>query len=454
MKLTFCGAARIVTGSCHLLEIGNEKHLIDCGMFQGPKEITKLNYENFLFDPKEINSVFLTHAHIDHSGLLPKLVDQGFTGRIFATPATKDLCKIMLEDSAEVQVSQNEHENRRRQEDGLPSREPLYTRIEAKDAMRLFRDVRYGEMQRISDNVSVRYQDAGHILGSAIIEVFAKEGGKEKKIVFSGDLGQWNNPIIRDPTIISEADYLLIESTYGDRLHEDVKERESLLLKYAKETYDKGGKLFIPSFAVERTQELLYTIKKLSDFPKETIFLDSPLAMRATNVFIKHPECYDEETRAASEPLRLARMKYTASVQDSKKINRYSMPCVVIAGSGMCTGGRIRHHLRNGIEDRRNTVLFVGYQAEGTLGRHILDGESVIRMMGMDFSVRMDVRKIDGFSAHADSNELVKWASGFKTNPKVFIVHGEPAAAESLKEKLDAIGLSSKVASMLETVEL
>jgi metallo-beta-lactamase family protein len=454
MKITFCGAARIVTGSCYLIETGGKKFLVDCGMFQGPKEIVRLNYEPFPFNPSDIDFVLLTHAHIDHSGLLPKLLDKGFYGTVYSTEATKDLCNIMLEDSAEMHMSQTNSENRRREREGLPPREPLYTRIEARDIMRKFQTVEYGQKYNIRDLVDVRFQDAGHILGSSIIELFV-EG---KKLVFSGDLGQWDNPIIRDPTIIEDADYLFIESTYGNRLHEHVKDREEILLKYAKETYKKGGKLFIPSFAVERTQEILYAIKELQDagqFPNETIFLDSPLAIKATNVFIKHGECYDKEAKSKRDPLEPENLKYTSNVQDSKKINSYNRPCIVIAGSGMCTGGRIRHHLRNGIEDEKNTVLFVGYQAEGTLGRYIFEGSPTVQMFGDQFNVWAEVRSIDGFSAHADQAELIKWAKGFKKAPKMtFVVHGEPEASEALKEKLEEMGHTCKIPSIQQSMEL
>jgi metallo-beta-lactamase family protein len=454
MKLTFCGAAQIVTGSCYLVETGREKVLVDCGMFQGSKDITRLNYEDFPFDPKEIDCVFLTHAHIDHSGLLPKLVREGFSGPVYATDATRDLCGIMLEDSAEMHKSQVASENKRREMEGLPPRKPLYDKMDVNDAMRLFKNVDYDKIYDIKQNIRVRYRDAGHILGSAIIELFV-EG---KKIVFSGDLGQWDSPIVRDPTLIGETDYLLIESTYGDRLHEDVKGKEQLFLKYVKETYAKGGKLMIPSFAVERTQELLYAIKKLEDsgkFPNEKVFLDSPLAMKATEIFLNHSECFDEETRSKKNPLEPKNLQYVQSVRDSKKINKLNKPCVVIAGSGMCTGGRIRHHLRNNIERKRNTVLFVGYQAKGTLGRYIIEGYKQIKMFGGLFNVLADVRSIDGFSAHADYKGLLRWAGGFKKKPKkTFVVHGEPDASESLKVKLEGLGFPCSVASMRHAVEL
>lgn len=453
MKLTFCGAARIVTGSCYLIETKDQKVLVDCGMFQGPKEITRLNYEDFLFDPAEISCVFLTHAHIDHSGLIPKLVKEGFEGQIITTSATQDLCKVMLEDSADRQIEDTQHENRRRKRMGASPREPLYERGHVREAMKLFKSIGY-DQERHFGKVSVRYRDAGHILGSAIIELVC-EG---KKLVFSGDLGQWNTPIIRDPTLIESADYLFLESTYGDRLHEGVADREDMLLKYAKETHKKGGKLMIPSFAVERTQELLYYINKMlreNKFPNEKIFLDSPLALRATKVFSAHKECYDEKAKEYAHSFDFPNLVKTPKVQDSIKINNYAMPCVVIAGSGMCTGGRIRHHLKHGIWEPKNTLLFIGYQAEGTLGRVILEGAEFIDMMGMTLAVKADIRNIDGFSAHADYSELLKWVDGFLTKPKkIFVVHGEVQASEALGEKLTKKGHKCKIPSIAQSIEL
>jgi len=460
MKLTFCGAARIVTGSCYLLEIGKDKVLVDCGMFQGTKDVTRLNYQPFRFDPRKISYVFLTHAHIDHSGLIPKLRRQGFRGQIITHPATIDLCKIMLEDSANVNEKDTEHENKRLAREGLPLRKPLYTIEDARKSFSLFKKIDYNELKQITPNIAVRYRDAGHIIGSAIIEMFIKENGNEKKIVFSGDLGQWDVPIVRDPTLINEADYALIESTYGDRLHEDLGIRDDLLLKYAKETYEKGGRLLIPSFAIERTQELLYSFNKLvrtGQFPNEKIFLDSPLAIKATEVFKKHSSCcFDEEALTKyKNPFSFPNLVYTLNVRDSTKLNTYNKPAVIIAGSGMCTGGRIRHHIRHHIQEPDSRILFVGYQAKGTLGRWILEGAKRIKMMGMKLPVKADIRKINSFSAHADSKELVKWAKGFTKPPKkMFIVHGELPASRALSRELEKQGLKCQIPNMGETVEL
>jgi metallo-beta-lactamase family protein len=459
MKVKFCGAAQIVTGSCYHLEINGKQYMVDCGMFQGKKEITKLNYEKFAFDPKKIDYLFLTHAHIDHSGLIPKLVSQGFKGRILATSATTDLCKIMFVDSAGIQESDTRRENSRRARDGLPIREPLYTVEDAKHCIKHFRNIKYDKIYTIDDKIKVRYRDAGHIIGAAIIEIFVNEKGKEKKLVFSGDLGQWNIPIVKDPTLISEADYVFIESTYGDRIHKDKGKSKELLLKYIEETYKRGGKLLIPSFAIERTQELLFAMHKLSKegkMPKEKVFLDSPLAIRATKVFEKHHEVYDEEIKKEMpDPFRFDGLEFTQKTGDSMKLNRYREPAVIIAGSGMCNGGRIKHHFKHGLWDPKNTVLFVGYQAEGTLGRHILEGAKKVRMLGTETVVKAKVAKINSFSAHADYRELIKWLSGFKKKPiEVFIVHGEERSTLAFKDKLDKKGFKSYIPKLNQVVKL
>ena len=458
MKLTFCGAARIVTGSCYLIESGEDKILVDCGMFQGTKDITRLNYEPFKFDPKKISYVLLTHAHIDHCGLLPKLVKEGFRGKIFATAATIDLCRIMLEDSAEVQQTQTEEENRRRMREGLEVRTPLYDVQEAIATLPYFSEVEYDHTYSVTKNISARYVDAGHIIGSASIELYVTENGETKKTVFSGDLGQWDAPIVQDPTTIDETDYLVIESTYGNRLHDDIKTREDLLLSVVKETYQKRGKLMIPSFAVERTQELLYSFNKLfrsGDMPNEKIFLDSPLAIKATEIFTRHREDFDNEALKYKDPFGFNNLVYCNTVEESKQINEYSGPCIIIAGNGMATGGRIRHHLRHGLWNPKNTVLFVGYQAEGTLGREILDGAKMVRMMGMSIAVKADIRAINSFSAHSDLDGLLRWLHGFKKKPKrIFLVHGEQDSIDGFRAKLKKEGYKTDVPKLGEAVEI
>jgi metallo-beta-lactamase family protein len=459
MKLTFCGAARIVTGSNYFIEAKGIKVLVDCGMFQGRKETTRLNYKPFPFNPGKIDYLFLTHAHIDHSGLIPKLYKHGFRGKILATSATTDLCKVMLEDSAGLQENDNKRENRWRKRKGLKPREPLYTKKDAKACFSLFKKVDYDKIYEFGP-VKVRYRDAGHIVGSASIEMFVNEGDGDKKIVFSGDLGQWDVPIVKNPTLIEDADYVLVESTYGDRLHEDVGIRDDLLLKHVRDTFQRGGRLMIPSFAIERTQELLYSFNKLikqGKFPNERIFLDSPLAIKATEIFKKHQNCcFDKEALTKyKNPFNFPQLVYTLKTPESKKLNEYKQPCVIIAGSGMVTGGRIRHHLRHGISDPKNMVLFVGYQAQGTTGRYILEGAKSIRMMGMRIPVRAKIDKINSFSAHADYQELVKWIKGFKKKPKkVFVVHGEEQSSRALKVKLEKQGFKCYIPRLYEKVEL
>lgn len=425
-------------------------------MFQGTKEITKLNYEPFRFDPKTISYVLLTHAHIDHCGLIPKLVSEGFKGKIFATSATIDLCRIMLEDSAVVQQTQTEEENKIRLREGRETRRPLYGVEEALASFKYFSVVEYGRTYSVGKNIQALYIDAGHIIGSSSIEVSVTENGETKKITFSGDIGQWDAPIVHDPTIVDDTDYLVIESTYGNRLHDDIKMRDELLLSAVRETYKKRGKLFIPSFAVERTQELLYAFNKLfksGDMPNEKVFLDSPLAIKATDIFTRHREDFDTETLNYKEPFNFKNLVYTNTTEESKQINEYQGPCIIIAGNGMATGGRIRHHFKHGLWDPKNTVLFVGYQAEGTLGRQIVDGAKCVQMMGMDLAVKADIRVIDSFSAHADLDGLLKWIYGIKQKPKkIFLVHGEADSIEDFRAKLKKEGYKTDVPKLGETI--
>ncbi|MBN2121994.1 MBL fold metallo-hydrolase [Candidatus Micrarchaeota archaeon] len=459
MKLTFNGAAGMVTGSCYLLEAANERILVDCGMFQGPKEITRLNYEPFRFDPKKISCLLLTHAHIDHSGLIPKLVRNGFRGKIIATAPTVDLSRIMLEDSANVNRWDTEYENKRRLRMGLAPRKPLYELADVKMAMKLFSKVEYGTPCKVADSIGATFHPAGHILGASIIELNVKEGGKEKKIVFSGDLGQWDNPLVGSPTVIESADYVLVESTYGNRPHESTRMSERLFAKEVMGTFGRGGILMIPSFAVERAQELLYYLHRMERdkvLPGEMVFLDSPLAIAATRVFNEHAGQFvpgiQKEFR---EPFAFRKLKFLESAEESMAINGYKKPCIIIAGSGMCTAGRIRHHLKHHLWNPKNTLLFVGYQAEGTLGRVILEGAKSVRMMGIEVAVKARVRKIDSFSSHADATGLVEWVRGFKVKPeKVFIVHGETDSALGLETELNKLGFDTHVAKLGESVEL
>ena len=452
MQVTCHGAAGCVTGSCHLVETASARFLIDCGMFQGNKSLNRLNYEPLPFDPQSIDFVIVTHAHIDHCGLLPKLVKHGFHGIIYASPPTADLLPIMLADSASIQEKDTEHENKRRVRRGEAAREPLYTMEHAEAVNVLIHPIRYDTALQAADDVTFRLRDAGHIIGSAIIELFIKNSdNREKKIVFSGDLGQTGVPIVEDPTNIWNADHVFIESTYGDRVHISSRSRKEELYDHIQATYRRGGKLMIPAFALERTQELLYTLSALknerADFPPMNIYLDSPLAIKITEVFEKHPDHYDEEARARTdEPFSFPGLICTPSVEESRKVNAMQEPAIIIAGSGMCTAGRIRHHLKHGVWDPKNTVLFVGYQAPGTLGRFLLDGAEEIRMMGLSLVVKANIAKIDGFSAHADRHGLTDWLTAFREKPKkVYIIHGEDDTRHTFSAHLQKKGFSTVV---------
>ncbi|RZW25563.1 MAG: MBL fold metallo-hydrolase [Desulfobulbaceae bacterium] len=453
MQITSHGAAGFVTGSCHLVDTGSSRLLVDCGMYQGSKSLNRLNYEPFAFDPESIDFVINTHAHIDHCGLLPKLVKHGFNGTIYASPPTADLLPIMLSDSAYIQEKDTEHENRRRLRKGLEPRQPLYTEDDVEKTVSLIQVINYNDSMQAAPGVTFRLRDAGHVIGSSIVELFVEnEEADETKTVFSGDLGQWDVPIIEDPTFILNSDYVFVESTYGDRVHQKVLPRKEELLRQITRTCGRGGKLLIPCFALERTQELLYVLSALkneaTDFPPVNIYLDSPLAIKITEVFKKHPDIYDEEARARTDqPFDFPGLVCTPSVEESRQVNQLDGPAIVIAGSGMCNAGRIRHHLKHGIWDPRNTVLFVGYQAPGTLGRILLDGAEEVKMMGSEFVVKAEIAKIGSFSAHADKDELTNWLTNFKEKPKtVFLIHGEPDTLETFSANLTSLGFNTKIA--------
>ena len=451
MQVTCHGAAGSVTGSCHLVETTSSRFLIDCGMFQGNKTLNRLNYEPFPFDPQTIDFVISTHGHIDHCGLLPKLTKNGFKGTVYGTPATADLLPVMLGDAAYIQEKDTEHENRRRERKGQPPREPLYDRTDADQVTGLIQSLNYNTSMKVNDEITFRLRDAGHVIGSAIVELYVKEGEREIKTVFSGDLGQWDVPIIKDPTYIWNADYVFIESTYGDRNHQRSLPRKEQLLEHIVNTYNKGGKLLIPCFALERTQELLYTLSELMNetegFPPMDVYLDSPLAIKITEIFKKHPDHYDEEARARiDKPFDFPGLICTPSVDESRKANAMKEPAIIIAGSGMCTAGRIRHHLKHGIWNPKNTLLFVGYQAPGTLGRILIDGAEEIKMMGMKLVVKAEIARIGAFSAHADKEELTGWLSAFKEKPKrVFLVHGEEKTLAAFSSSLEEIGFDTEI---------
>ncbi len=454
MKITFLGATKTVTGSNFLVEAAGKKFLVDCGMYQGQAEQEWENSAPFAFDVQEIDFMLLTHAHIDHSGRIPKLYNEGFRNPIYATKATCDLCSIMLPDSGHIQEMENEWKNRKRKRKGLPPEEPIYTAEDAIKCMEVFRPVSYDKIVDIDENIHVRFNDAGHMLGSSIIEIWANEQGKLTKAVFTGDLGNNDIPLLSSPTMIEDADYLVMESTYGGRLHMRNDDKAELFLDIVSETLDNGGTVVIPSFAVGRTQEILYEInmlkakkddetfrKKYETLMKTNVYVDSPLATSATEVFKENMDIFDEETQkviqSGDNPLDFPGLKFTQSVDESKALNESDEPCIIISASGMCEVGRIKHHLKHNIWNPKSTILFVGYQAPGTLGRKIVDGAEKVKIFGEEFTVKARVEYIEGYSGHADQEWLLNFIYSFIRKPKtIFLVHGEPDGQVILKQKI------------------
>jgi len=461
MEVKLFGAAKEVTGSCFSVVLGKEKILIDCGMFQGGKSTVRKNYEDFGFNPAEYKAIILTHAHLDHCGRIPKLVKQGFKGKIYSTDATKDLAFVILEDAAKISAEDTYHENKRRAMQGLPPRDPIYTDDDVHRTMKLFSIVKYDEDVKITESITARFYDAGHILGAASILLKVKD--KEATLLaFSGDLGQKDAVLVKNTEPITKANNVFIESTYGDRLHPPVKQREKEFIRIINENYKRGGKLMIPSFAVERAQEILYyigTFMQQGIIPKMKVFLDSPMAMRATAVFSKYTQYYNEDIQQAMKKRKkifnFPELICTKKVEQSKAINFIKEPCIVIAGNGMCSAGRIKHHIRNSIEDPKNTLLFIGYQAEGTLGYWIKKGEKRIRLLGVEVDVNSKIENIEGFSAHTDCDGLLKWLESYKPKPKkVFINHGEEKECIAFSEKAKAGGFKTYIPSALEKLEI
>lgn len=449
MKISFFGAAKMVTGSNYLVEVNNYKILIDCGMFQGNEAIEKMNYDKFPYDPSDIDFLLLTHAHIDHSGRIPKLVKEGFKGRIIATNPTYELCQIMLLDSAKIQESDVKWENKKRERAGKPLLQPLYTTEDANHSLKYFEPYFLDQMIKLNDNIKLRFKDAGHILGSAIIEVWLTENDETTKIVFSGDLGVRGRLIINDPEYIDEADYLVIESTYGDRLHPSQVEGSKELLGIINKTAERGGTTLIPSFAVGRTQELIYELNKFyedentPEYLKIPIYVDSPMAVKATKVFERNASSFNEEATnkilSGDNPFEFKNLRYIETQEESMLLNKYDFPKVIISSSGMANAGRIRHHLKHNLWNEKNSLVFVGYQAEGTLGRLLRDGKKRIKLLGEEINVKLEVHDVNGFSGHADMDGLLKWVDGFKKKPsKIFIVHGEDNSAKNLSHEIEA----------------
>ncbi len=443
MKITFLGAARMVTGSCYLLEVNGKKILIDCGMYQGSKLIRRFNERDFAFNPRLIDAVVLTHAHIDHSGLLPKLVKQGFKGRIHCTGVTKELCEILLSDSAHIQASEAEFANRKGMRAGKPEVLPLYTIDDAEIALKHFEPHDFNEKIELFKGLEVTFRIAGHILGSSFLEFHINENGKETRIVFSGDVGQPGQPIIKDPSRVPMADFIITESTYGDRVH-PVYDREEELRKIVVEAVSRGGNLVVPAFAVGRTQVMLYYFKKLMEekrIPEIPIIIDSPMAVKATQVTLTNPDEYDEEAKTIYDKdrslLTLPQIKFTQSADESKAINFMQGPMVIISASGMADAGRILHHLKHNLWRSDSTVLFAGFQAEGSMGRRLIEGAKRVRIMGEDIVVKAKIYYLEGFSAHADKNQMMDWFKAMEKRPKAFfVVHGEHDAAFTFAEDL------------------
>ena len=451
LSVRFLGAAENVTGSCTLLEAGKRRVLVDCGMYQ-ERELRGRNWQPFPLPADSLEAVLLTHAHLDHCGLLPKLVKEGFRGRIYCTAATAEIARIVLLDSARIQEEDAANKRRRHEREGREGKYPdvpLYTEEDARGCLPLFAPVAYGEQAEVAEGLTARFHEAGHILGSAMIEVQAAGNGAagssgagngHRRLIFSGDMGRWDKPIIRDPSVFEHGDYVFMESTYGDRRHEDSAAVAGALAEVVNATHRAGGNLLIPSFALERTQEVLYHLSALlheDRIPHLRVFVDSPMAVSVTEVFEDHPELFDEEmSRLMADdrsPFRFPGLTLVRSVDESKSINHIRGTTIIIAGSGMCTGGRIKHHLVRNISRPESTVLFVGYQARGTLGRAIVNGAKEVRILGEQHRRRARIERISGFSAHADQVELLRWLGGFTEAPRrLFLMHGEPEALDAL----------------------
>ena len=458
MKITFLGATKTVTGSNFLVEAAGKKFLVDCGMYQGKKELEEENYEPFKFNPLEIDFMLLTHAHIDHSGRIPKLYNDGFRNPIYAHKATCDLCSLMLPDSGHIQEMEVEWKNRKRIRKGESTLEPLYTAQDAARCLEIFKPVKYDEIIEIDENIHVRFNDAGHMLGSSIIELWVKEDGKETKTVFTGDLGNNDIPLLDSPTMIESADFLIMESTYGSRLHLRNDEKAQMFLDVVSNTIERGGTVVIPSFAVGRTQEILYELNKIKEkrddeefrkkyktLMKTPVYVDSPLAISATEVFRENMDLFEEEIQkeiqSGDNPLEFPGLQFTTTVEESRALNEDTSPSIIISASGMCDVGRIKHHLKHNLWNPNNTILFVGYQAPGTLGYSIVNAQ---------------IEYIEGYSGHADQEWLMNFIYSFIQKPKhIFLVHGEEEAQEVLKNKIvEETNIGVTIPELGETYEL
>ena len=473
MKITFLGATKMVTGSNFLVEAAGKKFLVDCGMYQGRADLEQDNYKSFEFNPSEIDFMLLTHAHIDHSGRIPKLYNDGYKKPIYAHKATCDLCGIMLPDSGHIQEMESQWKNKKRQRKGEEELPPLYTAEDAINCLELFVPVKYDDIIQVDENILVRFNDAGHMLGSSIIEIWAKENGKETKAVFTGDLGNNDIPLLASPTMIENCDYLVMESTYGSRLHMKNNQKAEMFLDIVSETIDNGGTVVIPSFAVGRTQEILYELNKIKEniddvefqrkyktLMKAPVYVDSPLAISATEIFKQNTDLFEDEIKEEMErgdnPLEFPGLKFTQTADESKALNESKEPSIIISASGMCDVGRIKHHLKHNIWNPKSTILFVGYQAKGTLGYSIVNGAKKVTIFGEEMAVNARIEYIEGYSGHADQEWLMNFIYSFILKPKhIFLVHGEEESTEVLKNKiLQETGISVSIPEYGETYEL
>lgn len=449
MQIQFHGAVRTVTGSQHLLTVNGQNILLDCGLYQGSRKESYSRNQHLPYDAASIDVLVLSHAHIDHSGNIPNLVKSGFKGDIVCTYATRDLCSIMLRDSAKIQEYDIEFLNKKRAKKNLPPLEPLYEMADAVESLKYFIGIGYERPYRLMPGVTLTFYDAGHILGSAIValDIEDKDSKQSVRFVFSGDLGRPDRPILRDPTFLDEADILLVESTYGNRVHADMDEASKKLEQIINETFKRAGKIIIPAFAVGRIQELVYRLHQLVESrdipPNLPVYVDSPLAIDATSIYRLHPEAYDTELAQFmledrhKDPFGFDLMHYTRSTAESKELNFLREPAIILSASGMAEAGRILHHLKNNVEDARNTILIVGWQAPNTLGRRIVEKQPIIKVFGEEYHLRAQVATINGFSAHADSHELLAWTGHFKKRPlHTFVVHGEEEASLALADAL------------------
>jgi len=455
LKLRFLGANRQVTGSSYLLEVDNLSLIIDCGLFQ-ERDYLARNWERFLYDPRKIDAVILTHGHLDHCGLIPKLCNEGFSGPIFATEPSVELAAIVMLDSGHIHEEDAKYKRKRHAKEGRTGPHPvvpLYTQEDAERAAKQLKPVVYNKPLKFNDAVSVTWHDAGHILGSSMLSIDVTESGQTRRIVFSGDIGQRDKPLIKDPTMLKQADIAVIESTYGDRLHDHDEDIESQLARVINDTIERGGNVIVPTFAIERAQELLWHFGRLlaeKKTPRLPIFLDSPMAVNVTEVFKRYGDYMDAEAKqviaGGHDPLEFAGVEFSRTTKQSKAINTIRGSAIIMAGSGMCTGGRIKHHLANNIEHERNTILFVGYQSIGTLGRLIVDGKNPVRIHGVFRDVKAKIEQMHGMSAHADQRGLLEWIQSFNPKPKhVFITHGDPGAAKTLEREIRERGFEHVV---------